>query len=148
MSEAERLARFDFRALHVEDEKKEELSCGLKRLLGDVKGIIFAYVHGGFVELKSFRDLDVAIWIEDPENAFDYTVNLSAKLEAELRIPVDIHGLNNAPLPFKRHVFVEGMLLLSADEEFRLRILDETLRLYFDLKELNKADVHATQGKR
>lgn len=93
----------------------------------------------------AFRDVDVALWVEDPEDAFNYAVHLSAKLEAEVGVPVDVHVLNDAPLPFKRHVFTKGELLLSVDDGFRLRILDETLRRYFDLKLLN---MYAVESRR
>jgi len=58
-----------------------------------------------------------------------------------LGVPVDVHVLNDAPLPFRRHVFTKGELLISVDDEFRLKILDETLRRYFDLKLLNRAAI-------
>lgn len=139
MSEVKRLMGFDFRTFHMKREEKERLVNRLKGLLEGVEGIVFAYAHGGFVELDTFRDVDVALWVKDSEEAFNYAVDLSAKLEAEVGVPVDIHVLNDAPLSFRRHVFTKGVLLLSFDEGFRLRMLDETLRRYFDLKMLNRA---------
>jgi len=141
--EVKRLMGFDFRTFHMEREDKRNLLRRLKGLLEGVEGIVFAYVHGGFVELDTFRDIDVALWVKDPEDAFNYAVEVSAKLEAELGVPVDIHVLNDAPLPFRRHVFTKGELLLSVDDGFRLRMLDETLRKYFDLKVLNRAAIKA-----
>lgn len=141
MREVERLMGFDFRTFHMEGEEREGLLRGLRRLLEGVEGIVFAYAHGSFVELDTFRDVDVALWVKDPEDAFSYAVDLSAKLEAEVGVPVDVHVLNDAPLSFKCHVFTKGELLLSIDDGFRLRMLDETLRRYFDLKVLNRAAV-------
>jgi predicted nucleotidyltransferase len=132
---------FDFRTFHMESEERKGLLRRLKRLLEDVEGVIFAYAHGSFVELDAFRDIDVALWVKNPEEAFNYAVHLSAKLEAEVGVPVDVHVLNDAPLSFKRHVFTKGELLLSVDDGFRLRMLDETLRRCFDLKMLNTAAV-------
>jgi hypothetical protein len=139
--EVERLMGFDFRTFHMEGEERKRLLRGLRRLLEGVGGIVFAYAHGSFVELDEFRDVDVALWVKDPEDAFSYAVDLSARLEAEAGVPVDVHVLNDAPLSFKRHVFTKGELLLSIDDGFRLRILDETLRRYFDVKELNRAAI-------
>jgi predicted nucleotidyltransferase len=141
VSEGKRLMGFDFRTFHMESEERERLLRGIKRLLEGVEGIVFAYAHGSFVELDAFRDVDIALWVKDPEDAFNYAVHLSAKLEAEVGVPMDIHVLNDAPLPFKRHVFTKGELLLSVDEGFRLMMLDETLRRYFDLKGLNRAAI-------
>ena len=140
MREAERLMGFDFRTFHMESEERKRLIRGIKRLLEGVGGIVFAYAHGGFVELDEFRDVDIALWVKDPEEAFSYAVDLSARLEVEAGVPVDVHVLNDAPLSFKCHVFTKGELLLSIDDGFRLRILDETLIRYFDVKELNRAD--------
>ena len=141
MSEVKRLMGFDFKTFHMESEERRRLLRRLRRLLEGVEGIVFAYAHGSFVELDTFRDVDIALWVEDSEEAFNYAVDLSAKLEAEVGVPVDVHVLNDAPLPFKRHVFTKGVLLLSIDDGFRLRMLDETLRRYFDLTELNRVVV-------
>jgi len=142
VSEVKQLTGFDFKTFQMESEERKRLLRGLKGLLEDVEGVVFAYVHGSFVELDAFRDIDVALWVKDPEEAFNYAVALSVKLEAEVGVPVDVHVLNDAPLPFKRQVFTKGELLLSVDEGFRLRMLDETLRRYFDLKLLNMDGVN------
>ena len=108
----------------------------LRERLESVEGIVFAYVHGGFVEREYFRDVDVAAFVRNASEAFSYAVDLSARLESDLGIPIDIHVLNEAPLPFRHSVFTEGALLLSRDEELRLRVVDLTLREYFDLRKL------------
>jgi len=100
--------------------------------LAEDSGIVFAYAHGGFVERRFFRDIDVAVWLKDPDRAFHYAVNLSARLEAELGLPIDVQVLNEAPLPFRFHVFTRGRLLFSRDEELRARLADETVREYLD----------------
>jgi hypothetical protein len=42
--------------------------------------------------------------------------------------------LNEAPLPFKHHVFTTGILLFSKDEMLRHRIIDQVMKEYIDLK--------------
>jgi len=115
-------------------EKKLKLIEALKEKLQRVGGIVFAYVHGSFVERDSFRDLDVVLWVKSEEDAFYYAVDFSAKLESEMKVPVDVQVLNEAPLPFKHHVFTRGRLLFSNDESLRLRLVDEVTRQYADLK--------------
>lgn len=105
----------------------------LRKVIEGVEGILFAYAHGSFLERGLFRDLDVALWIENSDEAFTYEVELSSKLEVTLEIPLDIQVLNEAPLPFRYSVFTKGRLLLSRDEGIRARVVDETLREYFDL---------------
>ncbi|RLF10221.1 MAG: hypothetical protein DRJ69_03420 [Thermoprotei archaeon] len=119
------------------DEKRRLLKI-LKNKLKNIDDIVFAYIHGGFTERDEFRDIDIALWIKNVERAYYYTVNLSAKLEAELGIPIDIQVINEAPLPFKHHVFTQGKLLFSKDESLRTTIVDETIRKYIDLIKINK----------
>jgi uncharacterized protein YutE (UPF0331/DUF86 family)/predicted nucleotidyltransferase len=132
--EAELLTNLEFRRFQVKPEERLNLLDRLKDLLTEIDSIVFAYVHGSFVEANSFRDVDVAVWVEDPDNAIRYAVDVSARLGAELGIPTDVHVLNRAPLPFRYHVYTRGKLLLSRDDNLRLGEFDETLRQYFDIK--------------
>jgi len=54
----------------------------------------------------------------------------------ELGIPIDIQVLNEAPLPSKFHVFTNGKLLYSRNENLRIEKADQALRNYLDLKQL------------
>jgi hypothetical protein len=63
-------------------------------------------------------------------------VDLSSKLEMELGIPIDIQVLNEAPLSSKFHVFTNGKLLYSRNENLRIEKADQALRNYLDLKQL------------
>jgi len=117
-------------------QQKHRLVETLKEKLENVDEIVFAYLHGSFLERESFRDIDVAIWLKRKEKAFQYTVDFSAKLEAEMKIPIDIQVLNEAPLPFKHHVLTKGRLLFSKDENLRQKLADLTIRQYIDLKQL------------
>jgi uncharacterized protein YutE (UPF0331/DUF86 family)/predicted nucleotidyltransferase len=124
----------EFRYYELSAEERARLLDFLRKRLERVDEIIFAYVHGGFLERNFFRDVDVAVWISDLEKAFYYTVDFSAKLEVEAGLPVDLHVLNEAPLPFKHHVFTTGILLFSKDEMLRHRIIDQVMKEYIDLK--------------
>jgi predicted nucleotidyltransferase len=117
-------------------EERERLLDKLRRLLEGVEGISFAYVYGSFLARELFRDVDVAIWIEEGEDPFKYEVDLSSRIEADLEVPVDIHVLNEAPITFRYAVFKEGRLLFSKDERARMEVVDETIRQYADLRTL------------
>jgi predicted nucleotidyltransferase len=124
----------EFRYYKLSAEEKARLLDFLRKRLKGIDDIIFAYMDGGFLESSFFRDVDVAVWMSDVEKAFYYTVDFSAKLEVEAGFPVDLHVLNEAPLPFKHHVFTTGMPLFSKDEEMRHRIVDQIIKEYIDLK--------------
>ena len=126
----------EFKYYELPAEERISIINLLRERLRCVDDILFAYVHGSFIEGKIFRDVDVAVWIESEEKAFYYTVDFSAKLEVEVSIPIDVHVLNEAPLPFKYHVLMQGKLLFSKDEKLRFRVIDETVRKYIDLKKL------------
>lgn len=130
------IAKLRFRYHESSAGEKLKLLERVKRRLKDFDGVVFAYIHGGFIKRSFFKDLDIAIWIKDLDKAFYYTVDFSAKLEVEIGVPVDIQVLNKAPLPFKHYIFTQGELLLSKDEGLRLRLANETIRQYIDLKYL------------
>ena len=50
--------------------------------------------------------MDIAIWVRNPEKAFYYTADFSAEVGVEMKLPIGIQVLNEAPLPFKHHVFM------------------------------------------
>jgi predicted nucleotidyltransferase len=126
----------EFKYYEMNWEEKGRLLNELKRTLENIESILFAYVYGSFIKRDFFRDIDVAVWIDKPEEAFRHEVDLSSNLEADFKIPVDVHVINEAPLPFKHAVFTWGRLLFSRDKEARIRIVDETIRQYADLRML------------
>ncbi|MCS7364696.1 MAG: nucleotidyltransferase domain-containing protein [archaeon GB-1867-035] len=128
--------KHEFKFYEFKGNEKAELIAKLEEILLNDDEIIFAYLYGSFIEEREFRDIDLAIWLKNPKKAFQYTVNISTKLQIKLNIPIDIHILNEAPLPFKYYVFTCGKLIHSKNEGFRIEIVNQTLRMYFDLKHL------------
>lgn len=136
-----------FRYLRLSEPDKTQVVKKLESILSSIEGIVFAYLHGSFIERDLFRDIDVAVWIADPEKAFEYAVDLSTRLEIRLGLPLDLQVLNEAPLPFKYHVLTRGRLLLSRDEKLRARIVDEVVRKYLDFMEfLRNQSTHPNVG--
>jgi len=123
-------------------EEKEQLARRLEQQLTGHPGVIFAYLHGSFVDEVRFRDLDVAVYLMpgviDPRRLRDYEAEVAMELETQLRVPVDVRILNDAPLAFRHHV-LKGRLLLVRDadllDEFRARTWDE----YFDFAPLARS---------
>jgi len=94
---ARELEALELRYFSMSEEEREAFLRRLKELLACEERVVFAYVHGSFVSGRPFRDVDVAVWVEDPENAFYYAVELAAKLSTSLGLPIDLHVLNNVP---------------------------------------------------
>ncbi|MCX8188623.1 MAG: nucleotidyltransferase domain-containing protein [Nitrososphaeria archaeon] len=138
MNEAKILEGMELKYWTLAEEERHKILEKIKKFFEKDDEIMFAIVHGSFIERNSFRDIDIAIWVKDPEKAFQYTINLPCKIGEEIEVPVDIQVLNDAPLPFKHHVLTSGKILFSRDEKLRTRLADETIRQYMDLKLLTK----------
>ena len=115
-------------------EERERVLRVIAERLAREDNVVFAYAHGSFVRRRFFRDVDVAVWLRDPSDPLRYILALSAELEAEVRLPVDLQVLNEAPLPFKYRVMTEGKLLFSKDEKLRKELANAIAREYLDFQ--------------
>lgn len=112
----------------------------LQRVLEAQPDIQFAYLYGSFLEDLPFHDVDIAVYLEDGADFSDRALELAEVAERALReaghpLPVDVRVLNRAPLGFRYHVF-RGHLLLSRDEDLRVREVVRTLTRYLDVRPL------------
>ncbi len=117
------------RYFSADPRRRREIIESLRERLAR-EDVAFAYLHGSFVELRFFRDIDVAVWARDPGRAEYYLVDLATSLTLDLGVPVDVQLLNGAPLPFRYRVLTKGVLLVSKDEDLRRRVFELTLREY------------------
>lgn len=97
--------------------------------------VLFAYLHGSFLEKGDFKDIDIALYLDeeitDKIGILQYEIDTSLQIEKELKIPVDVKILNLAPLSFKYNVSC-GSLIFSRDESKREEFLCNTWMEYFD----------------
>ncbi|MCX9029528.1 MAG: nucleotidyltransferase domain-containing protein [Candidatus Methanoperedens sp.] len=113
---------------------KENIKSAIREILKTKKEVRFAFLHGSFLEERSFHDIDVAVFISGiPEDFFDYELSLSSILEGRIRLPLDVKILNYAPLAFRYEV-TRGEVIFSRDEETRLRFIENTWNEYMDYK--------------
>lgn len=113
----------------------DEVRYRLREKLEARAEIVFAYLHGSFAEGIPFRDVDVAVYL-DPAFAiatdiFDYEMSLSVELTRTLRLPVDVHVLNGAPLGFQ-HSVLQGEVLLVRDEDKLTDFIERVALEYMD----------------
>ncbi|MFZ2054330.1 MAG: nucleotidyltransferase domain-containing protein [Candidatus Aminicenantales bacterium] len=103
--------------------------------------ILFAYIHGSFLSLSDFRDIDVALFVNPREvnsrQAFDYSFRLSVELSHLAAQEIDIQIMNYAPLGFRHSVFKNGRLLFSRDETLRTDLLEGAALEYIAFYELS-----------
>jgi uncharacterized protein len=114
--------------------KKAEILGKLREILGNRPEISFVYLHGSFTGEEAFRDIDIALYLNElPESPLDYELSLETALMEGLRCgEIDVRILNKAPLSFKYHAIKERGVLLSRDEVKRTLFVEETLEAYLD----------------
>ena len=120
---------------HLPPEERERLIARITGILKNRRGVAFAYIFGSFEEGEPFHDVDVGLHLsETPKERFNESCFiLSQNLSRELEIPVDVRILNLAPLSFLYHV-IRGKLIFEKDEEIRVRVVEQTIARYLDLK--------------
>ena len=120
---------------HLHSEERERLISRITGILKNRGEVAFAYIFGSFVEGEPFHDVDVGLYLsKTPQERFnESSLILSQNLSRELEIPVDVRILNLAPLSFLYHV-IRGKLIFEKDEEIRVRVVEQTIQRYLDLK--------------
>jgi predicted nucleotidyltransferase len=121
-------------AYTISSERRQGIVNGLCAELDRESAVRFAYLYGSLLESDTVHDVDVGLYLEEDQiaRASGIADALSAKLSAEIGIPVDIRILNSAPLSFMYHV-LRGALLVSRDEVFLTDMMEEVARRYLDL---------------
>ncbi|MBU4222172.1 MAG: nucleotidyltransferase domain-containing protein [Euryarchaeota archaeon] len=99
----------------LEKEKIKEIITDILKKKGE---ILFSYIHGSFLE-NDFRDIDIAVYLEDTKRFLKYELNLEREIEDVVGFPVDVRVLNQSPLSFRFNVIKNGILLFSNDENIR-----------------------------
>ena len=106
-------------AMHnITDVKKEKIKEKITYLLKRRKEIVFAYIHGSFLE-GDFRDVDIAVYLKGEENSLPYELSMERTIEDAIGFPADVRVLNHAPLSFRFNVIKNGSLLFSRNERIR-----------------------------
>jgi len=130
--------------------EREVILDTLRQALEARPEVVFAYVHGSFLEDRPFHDVDLAVYL-DPADVDEREMDLVALelvsvLEKTLSqvpgltavgLPVDVRAVNRAPLGFRYQV-CRGRLLFSRDEVLRTQWVERTVRHYLDLQPLRR----------
>jgi predicted nucleotidyltransferase len=118
-------------------EQRDSLRRRLRSELESYQEILFAYLHGSFLdEGLPYQDVDVAIYLDPTrvayQDLFEYEMTLSVDLTLDLRVPVDIHVLNEATLGFQHSVLHRGELLFSRDDERLTNLIEKVGLAYME----------------
>lgn len=123
------------------DAHKDKIIEELRYHLSEEKSIIFAYLHGSFLDTTDFNDLDIAIYLDEEasikSDPIDLEISMSLKIDKFLHLPVDVKILNFAPLSFRYHA-TRGNLIISRDETVREEFICRTWSEYFDFQPVSR----------
>ncbi len=128
--------------------QRKEIMDNISSTLKAKEEIIFAYIHGSFLE-NLFRDVDLAIYLDEmlsKKEALHFELSLERELEEEIIFPVDVRTLEYSPLHFRFNVFKSGKLLFSKDEEVRSDFLSLSLVEHHDFNFYRKRYRRETLG--
>jgi predicted nucleotidyltransferase len=123
------------RDLATEERKKiEEV---LSNCVEKEETILFAYIHGSFAEGRPFRDIDIAVFVEESkipkEKSLDFEMSTSLRLEKIIKIPIGVKVINYAPLAFQFYS-TAGSPLMCNEDDLRVDFLTTMRSIYFDFK--------------
>lgn len=114
-------------------DERERIERTLVGVLESEPDLEFAWLHGSFLVADKFRDIDIGVHLSVPvEVRSQRGLELSVRLDQEIGFPIDVRVLNDAPVTFLFHVFREGRLLLSRNDERLADLMERTVREYLD----------------
>ncbi|KYH31614.1 type VII toxin-antitoxin system MntA family adenylyltransferase antitoxin [Neomoorella mulderi] len=102
--------------------------------------IKFAYLFGSYARGKAHKlsDVDVAIYLDEkripPSGPYGYRSDLLITMRQQLRQPLDLVILNEAPLVLRFRVIRDGKILFCRDSRARIRFHEKTLCAYLDFQ--------------
>jgi len=111
----------------------------VKKITAVISGqpeIIFAFLHGSFLDGPFFRDIDLGIYIKGIDSAdfWDYETRLCQQIEEALNnlFLVELKVINQAPISFCYHV-IRGEILFVRDEDSVAAFMVRVARGYLDM---------------
>jgi len=127
---------------------RKEIEKKIRDILVKKSEISFAFAHGSFVKEDHFRDIDIAIFLDQiPEHLLDYELSLETELMNTVgTYQVDVRVLNTAPLSFKYNVIKSGSILLVKDDDKRIDFQEAVLSHYFDFEPYRNNYLRETIG--
>lgn len=117
--------------LSFDQNKRDEIKEKIKQTLLKEKSVVFAFIFGSFLDSPSFRDIDIAVYLDkiDKKDIFNYENDLGEKIAKECGLPFDIFEvkvLNFAPSHFLNNVFNRGEIIFCKDEKILSNLIEST----------------------
>ncbi|MGH8595899.1 MAG: type VII toxin-antitoxin system MntA family adenylyltransferase antitoxin [Gammaproteobacteria bacterium] len=114
-----------------------DLQESLRQAISAIPDVVCGYLFGSRArgDAHPTSDVDVAILFEPPPAATlaGLRFDVAAILEDNLRRPVDLVVLNNAPVDLVHRVLRDGIVVFERDRSARIRFEVNARNGYFDL---------------
>ena len=105
--------------------EKEKVIDLIRELLLKDDNIVCAILFGGFLKDRPFRDIDIAVILDnkiaDIIESYNYLSDLAEKLERNIGFPIDFVDIRFARDWIRIRIFKEGLVLVDKDPILRLR---------------------------
>ncbi len=117
---------YKFKYYELSPEEKEKVVNEIKNVLSRYDKILLAIIFGSFIELSSFRDIDIAICTLDDDYDLNYLTKLCSEIEDKINIPVDIVPLNELDPKFKLKILTKGLIIVEKFSGIYESLLSQT----------------------
>ena len=105
------------RLFNIDAARRADIARALSEGLGGEPHVVFAYLHGSFIGVLPFHDIDVAVYLNvETSEQTRVAVELADRLSRRVGYPVDVRALNSAPVPFVFRA-LQGQPLVSHDDD-------------------------------
>jgi len=100
-----------FKYYSLSGKEKNKVINLIKEVLSKEKHVLLAIIFGSFIELSSFRDIDIAVY--SLNTTLNYLVELAVKIEEKVKLPIDIVPINELPTKFKQYILTKGLVIFE-----------------------------------
>lgn len=111
----------------------------IRDVISPLPSLRVAYLYGSFLSLDDFRDIDIALLIDDglgEEHSLEFAANVGNILEEALGFchECDVRVLNDEPVWFKYEIISTGLPLYIRNDDDRTDFETSVLVEYQDIK--------------
>ncbi len=117
----------------IEERRKREILEKLKSIFEEDNRIVLAYIFGSFTRRKAIRDIDIAVY-SNPALTFDSLLDLNAKIELILRIPVDLVPLRDVSPSLKQKILIHGFPIVIKNKVMHHSLLSQAFAELHDFR--------------
>lgn len=96
--------------------------------------VLFAYIHGSFLDGGEYNDIDIAVMLTDERHIMQTELDMESSMALECSLPAqpDVRALNRAPVQFRYAVLARGELLFTRSDDVLSDFKEQTFRSYLD----------------